>query len=574
MKKATTKTLLSLALVLTMLGSTLVGCGDQAKETDPKTDTTAQGTDAPGTTEGGEGTTEEVLELEPVTLKWYHPEAEKEGSADVFKVFNEKLAEVLPNTTVEFVSVSDYATNWPILMAGREKIDIAWVGYNTPFYQDVVDGNIMGISDLLAEYAPNIVEEMETYVADWASCTVDGEVYGIPCSQPTVTGVCAIQFSEIVEPYMDLEALMKELDASEKLTEKMLDIIEAAYQGAIDAGVLKLGDPSWKIGPAFPKFGALGYQQIQEGSVIYIDPQADDPEPMYIWEIPEVKMCVERVAEWYEKGWLSETEALGQIPSDAKQMFWHQFDWKSSWALRDERGITETTVQSVRVIDVATNTVEDGYKSPSAFGSASTYLAIPYTSENPERAIMLLNVLHDEVGTVGNELINLLCYGFEKDSAEAKEYGWFNYAASEDADGQPVYNSKTRGQGEDGKTVPSKHYLTNWRVGNTYKIMSDNTALYSVTQKEYCQKFWSELYDGMRETAISGMRFDTSVVSEEMENMTVVFNEYGQRIYYGCGGTDKVDAVMEEALAKLSEAGWDKVKEELKAQIDAYNAAR
>ncbi len=40
-------------------------------------------------------------ELEPVTLKWYYPGAELEGTVDVMKVFNEKLADLLPNTTVE-----------------------------------------------------------------------------------------------------------------------------------------------------------------------------------------------------------------------------------------------------------------------------------------------------------------------------------------------------------------------------------------------------------------------------------------------------------------------------------------
>ncbi len=571
MKKRTIKKLLGITLVMTMLGSTLVGCGKQTEET---SESSSQASSSTQESSIVASSTEEVVELEPVTLKWYHPEAEKEGTADVIEAFNKKLAEVLPNTTVEIVSVSDYATNWPVLMAGGETIDIAWVGYNTPYYQDVVDGNIMGISDLIYEYAPNLVKEIETYKNDWASCTIDGEIYGVPCVQPTVTGVQGIQYNEKLSPYMDVDALLKELDASEKMTEKMLDIFEAALQGAIDAGVFKLGDTSWKIGPQFPKFGAMGYQQFQEGSLLYIDPQAEDPEPMYLWEIPEFKMCVERLAEWYEKGWLSETEVLGQIPNNAEQLFWHQFEWKISWAGREENGIkTGGKMGVANVVEIATSTVEDGYKPPSAFGSASTYLAIPYTSKNPERAIMLLNILHDEEGTVGNELINMLCYGFEQNSEEAKEYGWFNYALVE-KDGQPARDGTVRGKDENGKTLPSHHDWTNWRLGNTYRIMTDGTALYSKLQKEYCEKFWSELYDGMKETAISGMRFDFDVVSEEMENMTVVFNEYGQRIYYGCGGTDKVDAVIEEALSKLSEAGWDKVKKEMKAQIDAYQSTK
>ena len=188
--------------------------------------------------------------------------------------------------------------------------------------------------------------------------------------------------------------------------------------------------------------------------------------------------------------------------------------------------------------------------------------------------IMLLNILHDEVGTVGNDLMNLLCYGFEKDSPEAKQYGWFNYATKMDDEGQLVYDGTTRGTGEDGKTVATKHLITDWKVGNTYKIMPNITSNNTVTQKEYAKKFWSELYDTMKESAISEMFIDTSVVSEELENITVVFNEYSKRIFMGCGGTDKVDTVINEALAKLNEAGWGTVKKEIEAQIDAYNASK
>ncbi len=574
MKNQTIKKLLGLTLALTMLGSTLVGCGNQPtnKESEPASSSQVSTEESKETP-----TAEPTPELEPVTLKWYHEDAEKEGSADVFKVFNEKLAEVLPNTTVEFVTVPEYKNNWPVLMAGGEEIDIAWVGLRTPYYQDVLDGNIMGISDLIEEYAPNLVKDMETYKGDWMSCTLDGEIYGVPCAQPVVRGVNRIMYSETLAPYMDLDGLLAELDdPSEKLTEKMLDIIEAAFAGAIEDGKLKKGDTSWKLGSEFPNLGAIGYEPIQEGARYYIDPQAEDPELLYFWEIPEVKMCVERVAEWYEKGWVTETEVLGQMPSDSLQQFWIEINGKATWAKRDERGLLAGGIMQgvTPIVDIATNKVEDGYKPASVFGSSSTYLAIPYTSENPERAIMLLNILYDEPGTVGNELVNLLCYGFEKNSPEAKEYGWFNYEATEDAEGQLVVNGNARGTDADGKVLPAKHSMTNWKMGNTYKIMSNNGPNYTVTQKEYSEKFWSELYPGMKESAISEMFIDTGVVSEELENINVVFKEYSARIFMGCGGTDKVDAVMEEALAKLNEAGWGTVKKEIEAQIDAYNAAK
>ena len=82
-------------------------------------------------------------ELEPVTLRFYYPGTEKEGSKDVEAAFNKKLAEVLPNTTLEIVWVGSYAENLRLFFAGEEPMDIIWEGWYTPIRQDVEDGNIL-----------------------------------------------------------------------------------------------------------------------------------------------------------------------------------------------------------------------------------------------------------------------------------------------------------------------------------------------------------------------------------------------------------------------------------------------
>ena len=559
MRNATMKKVLALILALTSVLLTTVGCGNQENEG-------KSGTEQVEVRQDSEmEAPDQEAELEPVTLKWYYPEAEKEGTADVIKVFNEKLAEVLPNTTVEFVFVSDYETSWPMYLAGEEEMDIAWEGWYTPFYQDALDGNVIGLTNLINEYAPNLVKEMEIWESSYASCTLDGEVYGIPSIQPTIPESQSWRVDYILEPYLDLEALMTEFHTTAKATEKQIDIFESAVQAAIDDGAIEVGDTSWHIDAAFANWGTRGY--ISLGNNIYFDAEAENPVPIHFWEIPEVKMLVKYFAKWYDWGWITETQLLDQLPEGSRSLLYINNAYNQNWSGASEIGVKENEkdLDGYEKLMLLTNKPEQGYIGVSSFGSASTYQVIPFTSKNPERAIMLLNILHDEAGTVGNDLMNLLCYGFEENSEEAEKYGWCNYTAVE-KDGQLQVDTTVRGDAE------SKHGMTNWIMGNTYKIMSDGGALTTAASKEYAMNFYTEIYPNMISTALAGMFVDTSDVQLSIENMNTVWQEYMEQIYGGCGGVDSVDTLMDTALEKITNAGLDEVKANLQAQIDAYIA--
>lgn len=566
MKKETIKKVLALTLACCTLAGTAVGCG-QRTETDVEStvakSTETEAKESETVSSVAESETEVEEELEPVTLVWFLNSSEQEGSADVAEAFNEKLKEVLPNTTVEFVFNSDYNTNYPMALAGGEVMDIAWDGYKTPFYQNVLDGSIMGISDLIAEYAPNLAEEMEIWEASYASCTLDGEIYGVPNIQPNVKESQAWRVDLILEPYLDIDALMEEFHSNEKATVEMLDMFEAAVQAAIDDGVIKVGDTSWNINTGFYNIGTKGY--IELANNIYYDAAAENPVPLHLWEIPEVKMCVEYVAKWYDWGWITDTQVMGGLPSGSRSLLFVSTSYNQNWSGADERGVKdyEKDIDGYPKLLLLTNRPEDGYVGTDRFSSAKSYMVIPYTAKNPERAIMLLNVLHDEVGTVGNDLLNMLIYGFEEKSEEAKKYGWCNYTAVEE-DGQLRVDTSVRnGEG-------SKHSITAWTIANTFKAMHDGGSLTTTASKEYAMNFYQDVYPKMKRTALAGMLVDTSEATLAIENMNTVWEEYLNQICSGCGGSDKVDSVMEAALEKLAKAGLDEVKACLQKQIDAH----
>ena len=447
-------------------------------------------------------------------------------------------------------------------MGAKTSYDIAWVGSMIPYLNEVNDGNIEDITELIEEYAPNIQEEMETWAASYATCTYEDKVYGIPSIQPVIYGCNNFSYNEKLAPYMDQEALLKEFASGRKLTEKTLDIIENAFQGAIDDGVLKVGDPSWKMGSGICLWGLLGYQSVFGATTQYVYWDEDTQQILHLWEVPEVQMVVKRAAKWYDMGWITDTEILGQTSSDAVMYVNFGVNNNNNWYGADENGIKSGVMSGQPCISINVDTEEECYQRVSTFGSESTYLVIPYTSKNPERAMMLLNILRDKPGTVGNDLLNLLVYGFEETSDEAEEYGWCNYTAVE-VDGQLVVDTTVR------NGANSKHGITNWMISNTYKIMSDGSALLSAGMKEYATDFYKTTWNNMKKSAVSGMVFDTLSIADERAAIATVAGEYYTNISYGCGGSDKVDSVLKEAIEKLYDAGFDTIKSELENQVKA-----
>ena len=565
MKNVTIKKLLSLGLTSSMLLGSLAGCGNQAAESGESQLSDKISSESSIASEETKVSESAEPELEPVTLKWYYNGEEGEGTEDVIEVFNKKLAEVLPNTTVEFVFDSDYITNWPMYMAAGEKIDIAWAGYDTDWLQNAKDGNFTSLTDLVTtELAPNLVKEMEIWAESYETSTYNGELYAIPNIQPTSAEAIGWRILPELEPYLDVEALMTELHATTKATAKQFELMEEAIEKALADGAFEKY-PGWKIDTVVAQWGRRGYLNTSVAEM-YIDATAENPKVMHLYEIPEFKMAVEYVAKWYDKGWITDSQLLGQLPEGTASVWTLSMAYNQSWVDANEIGVKNYGVDSADKYEklmLLTNQPEQCY---SGFVSVrpTASLVIPYTSENPERAIMLLNILHDEVGTIGNDLLNLLCYGFEKNSEEAKEYGWFNYEAVEE-DGQLKVDTSVRGE------ASSKHGMTNWKIGNTYKVMHDGGSLTTTASKERAMLYYTEIYPNIVVTAVSGMKSPSDDdVTVQRDNMKAVFNEYKAQVYAGCGGLDKVDSLLATALDKLKEAGMEDVRECLQSQIDDY----
>lgn len=556
------KKLLAITLALVMLLGILAGCS---------TNQTQQPAQTPQeSAESGQQDNETVNqteELEQATLKWYYPGQEMEGTADVIEAFNEKLSEVLPNTTVEFVFLDNfdaYGEQWPLLLAGEEQMDIAWSGWTTNIEQDVLDGNVLPLDDLIAQYAPNLAKEMNTWVLDWNALSKDGVHYAIPCVQPQGCSSTVLKIDPMIVDCFDLDKLTEELHSSRKTTPAVWDIIEEGIQKAFDTGILTVGDAGCVIYP-LTQMGVRGYARysgtVTNGGYLewyYLDPDSDSHDVMNVFEIPEVQYGMERTKLWVEKGWITQAQLAGQEQEGAVQLINFGRAYGGTWEDCDERGIKKVTTgnDGREKIEIECDTLEQSFQQVANFGY-STQTVIPFTSKHPERAMMLLNILHDEPGTVGNDLINMLCYGFEDGSPEAEKYGWSSYQVKE-VDGQPQIDTAYL------NGASPKHTMFNWAICTTYKTMADGGSLTTASAKEYATNFWKNVYPNMPTSPISGMCPTSEEFKNELDSVQMVFSEYEMRLNFG------EYELVDEYIEKANAAGLQTIKDNLKAQTEAF----
>ena len=121
------KKALSLFLAAVMTAAAcLGGCGSSAGTASEAV--AAADTEAVETEAGSEQAAAE--ELEPVTIQlWLGGPGKQKDSDEVWELFNEKLQEYVPNTTVEItcMTTTEYPEKFDQMLASGEGVDLAWV---------------------------------------------------------------------------------------------------------------------------------------------------------------------------------------------------------------------------------------------------------------------------------------------------------------------------------------------------------------------------------------------------------------------------------------------------------------
>lgn len=490
---------------------------------------------------------------EEVTLRWALGRAEQEDSEMVMEEVNEKLEELLPNTKLEFIYDSSMASKWSLWMAGGEKIDIAHAGFFTDIQTEINMESYMPLNDLIEQYAPNIKEQSEGAFKDLFNCGVyQGETYAIPVQQIYVKDSLMLYFPDELSQYIDINAIVEECYASSTTTERVYEELDKFLQNVRNAGVIGTDKIADIIDPeTMYLLAKRGYEFIggTDSSVCYKMASEGPVEIVDFHTTEEFKTHIKWMSKWNQEGFVSKDILTGGSAGSKVYLL------DMAMGSREDEGQDHTYVSYYATAGINRRYIcltnpELDYKGSSQLGYLKTYNAIPSTSEHPERAMMLLDLLYSEKGA---ELLNLINYGiegvhYEKTSdTEIKAY---------DYEIQPVSGSK--------------YGIASWSTAN----MFNSYIISPYTQKtyDYAKEYFENINPNRPTTPMYGYSFDSGELTLKLSNIGLVNQEYEFQLI--CGVYADYSSVYDTLISKTGDSGLADVISEYQTQADEYTKSK
>lgn len=510
MKNKTRKILSSCTALAMSAALLLTGCGSDSGDAANDTQDTTASADNTGGDSG---------ELEPVTLRWLLRIPEPEDADMVLEKVNEILKEKINATLeIEWIDAVAYPEKTKLRISSGDPFDIMFTSSGYSYFDYASMGAFVPLDDLLEEYAPETYDLIpEAY---WDALRVNGEIYGIPNYQITARQTCMTFRKDIVDKYNFDISTIKTVEDMEPFLATLKENEDVQY---IMSGV------------ALTYFDTMNYLRLEgigaDGSPGAIEIDGDDYTVINQFEHENfVKLC-KTLADFEDKGYLNKDLALvedqTELQKNGEILCGVLGNWKPG---AEAEALTRYGYEQENVL------VTEPYVNTSSV--LGTLQAISRTSENPERALMFLDLVNSDP-----ELYNLLVYGIEGE----------HYTK--------VGDNRI-------ELIADSGYSTGvpWMIGNTFNgYLTGDTeeTVYEETQ---------ELNENAEVSRIMGFNFNPEKVSTEIAQCATVTEKY-LKTGLGYGMYDDVDATIEQMNEELRAAGMDKVIAEKQAQLDEWVAA-
>ena len=549
MKKRTICLLLAMIMVLSIV---LAGCSKTAEtpaaDETPATTEPAETTDNTETPEAPEETAEPALEQK--TIQLMITGAGKQANSDkVWAAFNEQLQQYVPNTTVEFIDVSfdEYSEKFSQVLASGEGVDLAWTGWLINKPQNIADGNLMPLDDLLAEYGQGIVDVLGENVVE-IHRNADGNIYYLPSWQ----GLCGerrgwLVVTEIAELAGDTwiedteAALNKWRNNYSEGTEAFQAVLDQATKylaAAKEAGKLGAGINTgrvfgWSMYNGTRSNPGVGGSEIgipfEDNTFTVIDGVASE----------HYKLYAKTMADWYKEGYIRsdimsvDTSTLTMPKNGEITDTTYVFSCVPYLTEADQDAVTADAGMDMTYLPVEENA--------SLILGGDTSYAIPYCADEPERAMMVLNAIYSQP-----DLYNTLIYGIEGE----------DYTKNADGTITTSYVGAS-------PTADDSYGIQRWIIGSCKNALINNG-----TDPNY----YADL-EALEATAqvnpFLNFTFDRTNVEGICASILNVYYEYGPQIDNGVAG-DNWEELYNNYMAARKDAGIEELVTEFQNQLNAY----
>lgn len=549
MKKRTICLLLAMIMVLSIV---LAGCSKTAEtpaaDETPATTEPAETTDNTETPEAPEETAEPALEQK--TIQLMITGAGKQANSDkVWAAFNEQLQQYVPNTTVEFIDVpfEEYSEKFSQVLASGEGVDLAWTGWLINKPQNIADGNLMPLDDLLAEYGQGIVDILGENVVEIHRNAADGKLYYLPSWQ----GLCGerrgwLVVTEIAELagdtwIEDTEAALNKwrnnysgIEDFQAVLDQATKYLAAAKEaGKLGAGINTGRAFGWSMYNGMYSFLGVGGAEIGitycDGTFTVKDGVAGE----------HYKLYAKTMADWYKEGYIRsdimsvDTSTLTTPKNGEITDTTYVFSCDPYLTEADQEAAIADAGMDMTYLPIE----ENAYL---ILGGDTSY-AIPYCADEPERAMMVLNAIYSQP-----DLYNTLIYGIEGE----------DYTKNADGTITTSYVGAS-------PTADDSYGIQRWIIGSCKNALINNG-----TDPNY----YADL-EALEATAqvnpFLNFTFDRTNVEGICASILNVYYEYGPQLDNGVAG-DNWEELYNNYMAARKDAGIEELVTEFQNQLNAY----
>ena len=550
MKKRTICLLLAMIMVLSIV---LAGCSKTAEtpaaDETPATTEPAETTDNTETPEAPEETAEPALEQK--TIQLMITGAGKQANSDkVWAAFNEQLQQYVPNTTVEFIDVSfdEYSEKFSQVLASGEGVDLAWTGWLINKPQNIADGNLMPLDDLLAEYGQGIVDILGENVVEIHRNADDGKLYYLPSWQGlvgdrrgwlVVTEIAELAGDTWIE---DTEAALNKwrnnysegTEAFQAVLDQATKYLAAAKEaGKLGAGINTGRVFGWSMYNGTRSNPGVGGSEIgipfEDNTFTVIDGVASE----------HYKLYAKTMADWYKEGYIRsdimsvDTSTLTMPKNGEITDTTYVFSCDPYLTEADQDAATADAGMDMTYLPVEENA--------SLILGGDTSYAIPYCADEPERAMMVLNAIYSQP-----DLYNTLIYGIEGE----------DYTKNADGTITTSYVGAS-------PTADDSYGIQRWIIGSCKNALINNG-----TDPNYYADL-EALEETARVNPFLNFTFDRTTVEGICASILNVYYEYGPQLDNGVAG-DNWEELYNNYMAARKDAGIEELVTEFQNQLNAY----
>ncbi|MCS7464195.1 ABC transporter substrate-binding protein [Paenibacillus doosanensis] len=444
-------------------------------------------------------------------------------SADTKKV-SEAMSEITKkkiNATVKLqpISAGAWAQQTNLALTSQEKIDVFMASSIYNFSAQVSAGHFLPLDDLLAKYGKDITKLMDPAYLNAGK--VSGKQYAIPTNKDLATQGGIVMRKDMIDKYkIDLGAIktIQDLDAVfatiKKNEPQLIPIVTSTASTPVD-NLLKDDVLVDKLG-VLPNYDN-GFKVEN------------------LYESAEYADLLKTMRKWYEAGYFSRDAATStEQPYDVVKA-------NKAFSFFNVMKVGSAESQSLRTgMPMVTVPLTDAVSTTS---HVTNFMhAIPRGSQNPEKAMMLINLLYSD-----KELVNLLNWGIEGTHYVKKSDNVIDYPP-----------------GVDVKSVSYNTGNISFMFGNQFLNYTWPNQMPDIWQKT------DEFNKKAKKSVALGFTFDATPVKTEVGAVNNVLQQFKAGLETGTLDPEKT---LPTFISRLKAAGMEKIISEKQAQLDRWKSS-